>query len=122
MLRYLLQNPFEMPSYEDREEIVVITDTLAHTANSFVELGRSIVVDKVNDKVLRSLKHLNELLKDPASKRLRVDFVDDDEPWILDMAEIRKADADINKRYSVQPSVWLESLSVDAAIGKEDVK
>lgn len=122
MVRHLLQMPYVMPDSEKREEIVAITDVLTHKANAFVEIGSSIIVDKVNGKTVAGLQSLHDLLHSTRDKLLKIEFLNDRDPWLLDMMELRDADRGINKQYGVNPSSWLEPLSVDGAIGKEDIQ
>ncbi len=122
MVRHLIQNPDIMPDSNKRDEIIAITDVLSHKANSFVEIGNSIIVDKVNGKSVANLKSLQEFLKTTEDKLLKIEFLNDADPWVLNIAELRAADGEINRRYNIVPTSWLEALSVDAAVGKEDVQ
>lgn len=122
MVRHLLQMPDIMPESEKREEIIAVSDVLTHKANSFVDIGSSIIVDKVNGQSIAGLQALHEFLHKTKEPLLRVEFLNERDPWILNMEELRGADAEINKRYGVAPTSWLEPLSVDGAISKEDAQ
>lgn len=122
MVRHLLQMPDVMPDSSKRDEIVAITDVLTHRVNAFVDIGSSIIVDKVNGQSIAGLESLHDFLHKTKDPFLRIDFLNDRDPWVLKMDDLRSADTEINKRYGVSPSSWLEPLSVDAAIGKEDIQ
>lgn len=122
MVRHLLQSPDIMTDASKRDEIVTVTDVLTHRANAFVEIGTSIVVDKVNGKPVTELKSLHDYLRTTEDKLLKIEFLNDPDPWVLNVAELRAADGEINRRYGVTPASWLEPLSVDAAVSKEDVQ
>lgn len=121
LLRYLLQNPFDVPSVEDREELVIVSDILTNKANSFLQV-QSPVVDKVNGKTVTSVKMLHETLMSLKEETLRIDFMFDEDPWILDAAALKAAHEETNRRYGVAPAFWLEPYSVDGAITKGGVK
>ena len=122
MVRHLLQMPDLMPESEKREEIVAVTDVLTHRVNAFVDIASSIIVDKVNGKTVTGVQGLHDFLLSTKDKLLTIEFLNERDPWVLDMSELRGADAEINKQYGVNPSSWLQPLSVDGAIGKEDIQ
>lgn len=122
MVRHLMQSLEMVPELAKRDEVVVVTDTLVHRANAFVDIGSSIVVDKVNGNPVTSLSMLDGLLRTAKDPLLNIEFLNDDDPWVLDLAALRAADSEINQRYGVSPASWLKPLSVDGAITREEMK
>jgi S1-C subfamily serine protease len=120
-LRHLLLQPFDIPGVAEREELVIVSDVLVNRANSFISVS-SAVIDKVNNKVVTSVKMLHETLHGMKDETLRIDFLYDDDPWILRVDDLRAVDAETNKRYGVSPSFWLESYAVDGAVTKGAMK
>jgi hypothetical protein len=121
LLRYLMQNPFDVPSVEDREELVMVSDVLVNKANSFIEVT-SPIVDKLNGKNVTSVSMLHDFLRTTKEETLRIDFLFDEDPWIFNMAELRSVHEETNQKYGVSPVFWLEPYSIDGAISKEGVK
>ena len=121
LLRYLMREPFEIEGVSEREELVIVSDVLVNSANSFVVVG-SPVVDKVNGNTVTSVKMLHDVLSTIKEETLRIDFMFDDDPWVLNAKSLRDSSIDSNRRYGVSPAFWLEPYSVDAAISKDEVK
>ncbi len=120
-LRHLIQQPFDVPVVADREELVIVSDILVNQANSFITVSNP-VVDKVNGKLVTSVKMLHDALHSMKDETLRIDFLFDDDPWILRVNDLRALDADTNKRYGVNPTSWLESYAVDGAVTRGAIK
>jgi S1-C subfamily serine protease len=118
ILRYLVRHPFDLDEVKDREEVVIVSDILVNKANSFVEIGSSPVVDKVNGKRIKSLRMLHEILTNASEDSLRIDFLFDRVPWVMSRSELQAVHDETNKRYGVVPSFWLESYAVDAAVSR----
>jgi S1-C subfamily serine protease len=121
LMRYLLQNPFDYAvtgDCEKCEELVIVSDILVNNANNFLEVS-SPVVDKINGVKVTSVKMLHETLHNLKDETLRLDFLFNQEPWILNSKELRAADAENNRRYGVSQEFWLEPYSVDGAVTKE---
>jgi hypothetical protein len=121
LLRYMMREPFEIEGVAEREELVIVSDVLVNGANSFVVIG-SPVVDKINGKTVTSVRMVHELLNTLTEDTLRIDFMFDDDPWILSSRQLRVVNDETNRRYGVTPSFWLEPYSVDAAISKDEMK
>jgi S1-C subfamily serine protease len=121
LLRYMMREPFEIEGVAEREELVIISDVLVNAANSFVVIG-SPVVDKINGKTVTSVRMVHELLNTMVEDTLRIDFMFDDDPWILSARQLRVVHEETNQRYGVTPTFWLEPYSVDAAISKDEMK
>ena len=120
-LRHLLQQPFDIRGVVEREELVIVSDILVNKANSFISVS-SPILDKINGKTVTSVKMVHETLHAIKDDTLRIDFLYDDDPWILSVHELRAADAETNKRYGVSPASWLEPYSVDGAVTKGAMK
>lgn len=118
LLRYLMSEPFEVDGVAEREELVLVSDLLVNSANSFVVVG-SPVVDKVNGRSIESVAALHDYLRSMNDDTLRIDFMFDDDPWILSAKHLREVNHETNRRYGVTPDFWLEPYSVDAAVTKE---
>jgi PDZ domain-containing secreted protein len=121
LLRYLMREPFKVAGVSEREELVIVSDVLVNSANSFVTVG-SPVVDKVNGRSIQSVKALHDYLNSMNEETLRIDFMFDEDPWILSAKHLRQVNEDTNRRYGVNPQFWLEPYSVDAAIMKDEIK
>jgi hypothetical protein len=121
LLRYLMREPFKVAGVSEREELVIVSDVLVNSANSFVTVG-SPVVDKVNGRSIQSVKALHDYLNSMNEETLRIDFMFDEDPWILSAKHLRQVNDDTNRRYGVNPQFWLEPYSVDAAIMKDEMK
>jgi len=121
LLRYLMRQPFEVESVGEREELVIVSDVLVNKANSFVVVS-SPVVDKINGKMVTSVKMLHDELAALKDDTLRLDFMFDEDPWILSGKELKDSNSETNSRYGVSPTFWLEPYSVDGAITKEVAK
>ena len=121
LLRYLMREPFKVAGVSEREELVIVSDVLVNSANSFVTVG-SPVVDKVNGRSIQSVKALHEYLNSMNEETLRIDFMFDEDPWILSAKHLRQVNDDTNRRYGVNPQFWLEPYSVDAASMKDEMK
>ncbi len=121
LLRYLMREPFKVAGVSEREELVIVSDVLVNSANSFVTVG-SPVVDKVNGRSIQSVKSLHDYLNSMNEETLRIDFMFDEDPWILSAKHLRQVNDDTNRRYGVNPQFWLEPYSVDAAIMKDEMK
>lgn len=121
LLRYLMREPFEIDGVADREELVIVSDVLVNSANSFVTVG-SPVVDKVNGQRVQSVKMLHEFLHSLDAETLRIDFMFDDDPWVFSVKHLRQVHGDTNRKYGVNPTFWLEPYSVDAAISKDEMQ
>jgi hypothetical protein len=113
-----MRQPFEVESVGEREELVIVSEVLVNKANSFVVVS-SPVVDKINGKMVTSVKMLHEELAALKDDTLRLDFMFDEDPWILSGKELRDSNSETNSRYGVSPTFWLAPYSVDGAITKE---
>ena len=83
------------------KEIVLVSQVLSHPINMGLQgFGRQ-VISRVNDVDLVSLDQLKSLLDDPKSKMIKLSLRPGQSPLLLDPAELRKADADIAKWYSI---------------------
>ncbi len=121
LMRYLLSNPFdfELTGQRDQiEELVIISDILVNTNNSFLEIS-SPVVDKINGEKVTSVKMLHDALHSLKEETLRLDFLFSQEPWLLNAKDLRAADEENNRRYGVSQQFWLEPYSIDGAITRE---
>jgi S1-C subfamily serine protease len=121
LLRFLLQRPFEVPGVADRDELILVSDILVNRANSFLEVT-SPMVDKINGKIVTSIKMLHETLQNLKGDTLRIDFMYDEDPWILNANDLRAVHEETNRKYGVSPPFWLEPYSVDGAVTKDGVK
>lgn len=118
LLRYLILNPFDVDGVEDREELVMVSDILVNKANSFLEVT-SPVVDKVNGQIVTSVSMLHDVLRTTKEETLRIDFMFNKDPWILNLSELRAQHDETNRKYGVSPVFWLEPYSLDAALPPE---
>lgn len=119
LLRYVLQFPHEAWIGQGRDEIVLVSDVLVNKANASLEASYPIV-DKINGKRILSLEMLHELTSSLKDETLRIDFLFDDDPWILNSRELKDSNEETYRRYGVTPSMWLAPYSVDGAISKEE--
>lgn len=87
---------------EDRREIVLLSQVLAHPVNQGLKhIGRE-VIQSVNGEALRDLEHLKTLME--GDEVVRLGLFPHDQPVLLDPKELRGADGAIEQLYSIPES------------------
>jgi hypothetical protein len=85
----------------EKKETVILSQVLSHPINRGLQYFGRQVIEAVNDVPLTSLDQLKSILDDPSTTRLKLSLRTGNTPLLLDAAELRKADRDIAKWYSI---------------------
>lgn len=87
----------------EKEEDIIFYRKLDHTINSNTGSYLNLILEKVNDTPIRSLKHLKEVVLSSKDKFLKFHFLDHPLPVILDREEVQKVDLELKKSYKINP-------------------
>ena len=93
---------------EELKEIVLISQVLSHPVNMGLQgFGRQVLTS-VNDADIISLDQLKSIFDDPKVKSVKLTMRPGQTPLMLDPMQLRSADADIAKWYSISTMESLE--------------
>ena len=99
-LRYLFEHFVSDSIYLERPEIIVLSDVLADTINSYFGAARLSVVSKVNGTTIRTLEDLASSLSRPADYYV-IELEGDSRPIVLEFTAVTAARERIKKRYNI---------------------
>ena len=85
----------------DRTQFVVLANRLPHTVNTYDEDFRYQVVTEANGRPIGALRDLVTALQQPTNGFHVIHFEGSENPLVLDVAQVREADAQIRRRYEI---------------------
>src|SRR5438067_5097288 len=86
--------------YLEHPEVVVLTNILPDSTNTYLTAYRASIVDEINGKKIRTLRDLAKAFSEPAD-RFVVRMIGDGPPLVLDPKEVESARERIKTRYNV---------------------
>ena len=105
-LRYLFERFVSDSIYLERSDIVVLSDVLSDTINSYLGPARLSVVSKVNGASIRSMEDLAAALAKPSSNYV-IALEGDSRPIVLESAAVNSARERIKKSYNITEEQYL---------------
>ena len=97
--------------YLEHPEVIVLTNILPDSINTYLAPYRGGIVDEINGKKIRTLEELAKAFSE-TSDRLVVNMIGDGPPLVLDPKQVEAARERIKKRYNVLAEQNLEEQPI----------
>lgn len=117
-VRHLLERYTADALYQERDDIIMLTQVLPDTVNTELTSLGGLIVEEINGKKVGSLKDVMDLLMTPLEKGELPEFVvircrGTERPLVLDGAAMKDAQARIRSKYGLTRDYLLEGRSGD---------
>jgi S1-C subfamily serine protease len=112
-LRYYYTQFLAKDIYLQHPEVIVISKILPDSVNSYLDHFVNAIVEKVNDKPIRTMDDLTRAFDEP-SEFYVIRVIGDPQPLVLKAAAITEARERINRRYDVTQERYLQDGIVPA--------
>jgi S1-C subfamily serine protease len=106
-LRYFFGYFVQEQIYLEHPEVIVLTNILPDSINTYLSPYRGGIVDEINGKKIRTLEELAKAFSE-TSDRLVVNMIGDGPPLVLDPKQVEAARERIKDRYNVMAEQNLE--------------
>ena len=110
-LRYFFEYFVQEQIYLEHPEVIVLTNILPDSINTYLAPYRGGIVDEINGKKIRTLEELTKAFSE-TSDRLVVNMIGDGPPLVLDPKQVEAARERIQKRYNVMAEQNLEEQPI----------
>jgi S1-C subfamily serine protease len=113
-LRYYYTEFLDNDIYMEHPEVIVISRILPDSVNSYLGHFVHAIVDKVNDKPIRTLDDLAGAFDEPAEFYV-IQVIGDPQPLVLEAAAVAAARERIKQRYGITQERYLQDSIVPDA-------
>ena len=110
-LRYFFGYFVQEQIYLEHPEVIVLTNILPDSINTYLSPYRGGIVDEINGKKIRTLEELAKAFSE-TSDRLVVNMIGDGPPLVLDPKQVEAARERIKNRYNVMAEQNLEEQPI----------
>jgi S1-C subfamily serine protease len=110
-LRYFFGYFVQEQIYLEHPEVIVLTNILPDSINTYLSPYRGGIVDEINGKKIRTLEELAKAFSE-TSDRLVVNMIGDGPPLVLDPKQVEAARERIKNRYNVLAEQNLEEQPI----------
>jgi S1-C subfamily serine protease len=117
-VRHLLERYTADALYQDRDDIIMLTQVLPDTVNTELASLGGLIVEEINGKKVGSMKDIMDLLLNPLEKGELPEFVvircrGTERPLVLDGKAMKEAQARIRSKYGLTRDYLLEGRAGD---------
>ena len=107
MLHYLFEYTKIDGLYEDRDELVILIDRLAHPVNTYMQHFVNGAVESVNGVPIPNMEALHKAFQEPEDGYFIIRFLGKKDILVLDAAAAELADAEILTTYRIPQRQFL---------------
>lgn len=107
-VRYYYQYFASNELFKDKPEVIVLTQVLPDSINTYIKDYASNIVDEINGVKIKTLKDVAAALaKDPEGEHVVIKLEGEGRPLVLEKKEIAAAQARIKEKYEVRQDAYL---------------